>query len=374
MIVSPGGGLNGQNVVTDGQLADHGWLIRFVPLAWRRTVCPPHQGSAPQDEVGTGEQATSSATARPTSSVTGQATTIPAELERIPDGYEEPADRQGTLERLTYTTYESFTYEEKSRELTKTAWVYLPDGYSPERPYNVLYLSHGGWSNETTLMGTDENPNRFKNVVDHGIEDGLIEPLIIVLPTYNNLSPEDSGDYSLALRLTDNFHNELVNDLMPAVESTYSTYAESVTADGFEASRDHRGFGGFSMGSVNTWRTFEHSLPYFRYFMPMSGAITSDGEEMAAMVRDSGRSGRDFFIYAMTGTEDFAYQRFKGRSMRWRRSTTGPSSWPTARVTATSSTANASETVMTRRRPKNTPTTGCATSGAADGAMKGVRT
>ena len=93
----------------------------------------------------------------------------------------------------------------------------------------------------------------------------------------------------------------------------YSTYAEDVSVEAIEASRDHRGFGGFSMGSVNTWRTFEHALPYFRYFMPMSGAITSDGEEMAAMVRDSGRSGRDFFIYAMTGTEDFAYQRFKGR-------------------------------------------------------------
>lgn len=96
--------------------------------------------------------------------------------------------------------------------------MYLPYGYSEEEKYNVFYLSHGGWSNETTLMGTDTDPHPLKYVMDHAIEDGKIQPLIIVLPTYNNTSEEDSGDYSLAIELTDRFHNELVNDLIPAVE------------------------------------------------------------------------------------------------------------------------------------------------------------
>ena len=75
-------------------------------------------------------------------------------------------------------------------------------------------------------MGTDEEPHTFKYVIDHAIQDGKIQPLIIVLPTYNNTSGNDSGDYGLALKLTDQFHNELVNDLIPAVEGRYSTYAE----------------------------------------------------------------------------------------------------------------------------------------------------
>ena len=58
--------------------------------------------------------------------------------------------------------------------------------------------------------------------------DGKIEPMIVVCPTYNNESEEDSADYSLALQLTENYHNELVNDLIPAVEGTYSTYAEEL--------------------------------------------------------------------------------------------------------------------------------------------------
>lgn len=237
--------------------------------------------------------------------------TIPDELEYIPDGYRSPSEHPGTLEKLTYQTWESFSYEDHAQELTKEAWVYLPYGYSEEQKYNVFYLSHGGWSNETSLMGTDEAPHSFKYVIDHAIEDGKIQPLIIVLPTYNNTSGEDSGNYSLALQLTDQFHNELLNDLVPAVESKYSTYAEDTTSDGLIASRDHRGFGGFSMGSVNTWCTFRYGLGYFRYFMPMSGGPAASVETYENAVMNSGYEWNDFFIFSASGTDDFAYSGFK---------------------------------------------------------------
>lgn len=240
---------------------------------------------------------------------------VPDELEYIPDGYENPATQQGTLNKLTYDTWESFSYEQKSNKITKEAWVYLPYGYTDEEEYNVFYLSHGGWSNETTLMGTDDNPKSFKNVIDNAIQDGNIKPLIIVLPTYNNTSENDSSDYSLAIQLTNQFHNELVNDLIPAVESKYSTYAKDTTPQGLKESRDHRGFGGFSMGSVNTWNTFRYCLDYFRYFMPMSGSYTTDGEYMADLVRQQGYSSQDFFIFAASGTDDFAYSAFKAQIM-----------------------------------------------------------
>ena len=241
--------------------------------------------------------------------------TVPDELDYIPDGYENPATQQGTLNKLTYDTWESFSYEQKSNKITKEAWVYLPYGYTDEEEYNVFYLSHGGWSNETTLMGTDDNPKSFKNVIDNAIQDGNIKPLIIVLPTYNNTSENDSSDYSLAIQLTNQFHNELVNDLIPAVESKYSTYAKDTTPQGLKESRDHRGFGGFSMGSVNTWNTFRYCLDYFRYFMPMSGSYTIDGEYMADLVRQQGYSSQDFFIFAASGTDDFAYSAFKAQIM-----------------------------------------------------------
>lgn len=35
----------------------------------------------------------------------------------------------------------------------------------------MLYLMHGGWSNETTYLGTPENPHELKNIIDHAIQD-----------------------------------------------------------------------------------------------------------------------------------------------------------------------------------------------------------
>lgn len=206
---------------------------------------------------------------------------IPKKLQEIPADYYTEADRQGSLVELNYETYESRTYEQKSRKLNKRAIVYLPYGYSENERYNVFYLMHGGWSNETTWLGTPERPGTFKNVIDHAVSDGKMKPFIIVCPTYNNESPSDSGDYTLAYgTLTVNYHNERMNDLIPAVEGTYSTYADNVTPEGIKASRDHRAFGGFSMGSVATWHTFLNCLDAFRYFMPSSGAIDSTGNRL----------------------------------------------------------------------------------------------
>ncbi|MDO4615829.1 MAG: alpha/beta hydrolase-fold protein [Lachnospiraceae bacterium] len=239
---------------------------------------------------------------------------LPEEIIEIPDEYYSSMDGGGTLENLNYTTYESFTYEEKSQVLEKRAVVYLPAGYDENKKYNVLYLMHGGWSNETTYMGSPENGARdFKNVLDHAIANGEVDPLIVVLPTYNNTSGEDSGDYSLAIQLTDQYHNELMNDLIPAVIDTYSTYAEDSSYDSIVASRDHRAFAGFSMGSVQTWRTFQYNLNAFRYFMPSSGNAGSSGEVYAQLVRDQGYTADAFFIFAASGTADFAYSSFKSQ-------------------------------------------------------------
>ncbi len=238
---------------------------------------------------------------------------LPKELAQIPDSYFTESEQQGILEDLYYETYESMTYEEQSKKLQKHAVVYLPYGYSEDIKYNVYYLMHGGWSNETTYLGTTEQPHELKNILDHAIQDGMIQPMIVVCPTYNNESASDSDNYSLALELTDNYHNELINDLIPAVEEKYSTFAEKTTEEGLRLSRNHRAFGGFSMGSVATWRTFQYCLDYFRYFMPSSGNLTSDGEYMASMVRDSGYEWNDFFIFAASGTEDFAYTSFKNQ-------------------------------------------------------------
>jgi len=64
------------------------------------------------------------------------------------------------------------------------------------------------------------------------------------------------------------------------------------------------------MGSVTTWYTLINSLDEFRYFLPMSGAMDYEGNDVDAVVTASGHSPDDFFIYAITGTDDFEYGNF----------------------------------------------------------------
>ena len=241
----------------------------------------------------------------PTEPSGGTAAKFPSELSEIPQSYFAASNAPGELRELSYDTYESFSYEQHSQLLRKRAIVYLPHGYDEGKQYNILYLMHGGWSNETSTLGTPERPSDFKNVIDNAIAQGDFAPLIIVCPTYNNTSGQDSADFSLALRLTRNYHNELVNDLIPAVESAFSTYAAGISADGLMAARDHRAFGGFSMGSVTTWRTFEYALDYFRSFIPMSCGTSLDDESIWRAAE--GRSQNDYFVMMMVGTSDFSY-------------------------------------------------------------------
>ena len=102
---------------------------------------------------------------------------------------------------------------------------------------------------------------------------------------------------------------------MPAVESKYHTFANSVSAEDLKASRDHRAFGGFSLGSVTTWLQFCYDYDYIRYFLPMSGSswyygtygdfrIKQNVDHIEQLVKDNDLDKRGYFIYHAVGTND----------------------------------------------------------------------
>lgn len=243
-------------------------------------------------------------------------------LEEIPDSYLEACRQGGRVERLDYTTN---TYDDEQRSMEKYAYVYLPYGYSDTdgtKKYNVFYLMHG-WTGEAELYLGGENGDRpLKRIFDHLIANGDMEPMIVVTPTYyqDNEEKGRTVEEEDAL-LVANFYKELQNDLIPAVESRYHTYAEQADEEGIRSSRGHRIFGGFSMGAVTTWYTFLHCLDSFQYFMPISGdcwQITQThmgsietADETARYLHDfiqeSGYAPEDYYIYALTGTNDTAH-------------------------------------------------------------------
>ena len=207
---------------------------------------------------------------------------------------------------------------QKAEPISKYAFVYLPYGYdtaTSDQRYNVLYLMHGGDGTAERYLGGENGDAALKRILDHMIKNGDIEPLLVVTPTFyhNNRSGEEA-------ELTANFHHELMNDLVPAVESNYRTYAQTTDLEGLQASRGHRAFGGFSMGSVTTWYTFLNCLDYFEYYLPISGDCwlygqmgenDADYSKTAAslneVIKNTGYSANDYYIYAATGTQDIAY-------------------------------------------------------------------
>lgn len=221
------------------------------------------------------------------------------------------ADRRGTLRRLDYTGI---------RGARKYAEVYLPWGYDadPGRRYDILYLMHGGGGNPDAWL--DCCP--VKNMLDRSFADGAAEPMIVVFPSYYADGPKRTPgeiDADWERRSVFDFQQELKEALLPAVEGVFRGFAEGAGPEALKKARAHRGFGGFSMGGVNTWAAFSQSLDYFSVFLPLSGDSWALGpmggsEQPGATadllrrnVLDAGFGAEDFAVYAATGTEDIAY-------------------------------------------------------------------
>lgn len=224
-------------------------------------------------------------------------------------------DQKGVIERVDYSTdvYEDgVTYE-------KYVNVYLPYGYDANdtsTKYNVLYFQHGNkLSNE---YFKDET---YKNWMDNLFASGKVDPVILVFTTYyldpDNAAearktqadaPAGDGNYE---GVPANFWMEVVEDIIPAVESKYNTYTESFDEAGLIASREHRGFSGYSRGSCCTWYMFHSALPYFKWWSPMSASCVAGkmiqenptDEEAYTYLKEAidAHPDMDFFIYVGSG-------------------------------------------------------------------------
>lgn len=235
---------------------------------------------------------------------------------KLPHTCFEPAEHRGRVERINYPT---------KKYGIKHAYVYTPYGYDGKdmsTRYDILYLMHGMNSGVETFLWDEASNSHFKNMMDHMIEAGEISPLIVVTPTFYPPGGPAAGrghEHELAK----DFPDELLRHLMISVESMYLTYADSINHEGFRDSREHRMFGGFSMGGVITWYVLAGLMDCFSTFIPMSGdcwQLCSLGgqrmpEQTAQWLADSVRSNsftaKDFTVYTATGTLDSAFQALK---------------------------------------------------------------
>ena len=187
--------------------------------------------------------------------------------------------KKGTIERVDYTT----SVYEDGKTYPKYCYVYLPYGYDAEdksKKYNVLYYQHGNTC-EPSIFSIGGN----KPMLDMLFESGELDPCIIVSTTYYFDPMGDAAERLITGQVPagdggwegvpGNFYREVIEDIVPTVESKYNTWLEDASPEGLKASRDHRAFSGYSRGCVMTWRMVHYGLEYFRWFAPMSCMTTA---------------------------------------------------------------------------------------------------
>lgn len=207
----------------------------------------------------------------------------------IPNEYQATVENGGTVQQISYETKAYFGDEST---ITKNANIYLPADYSADKKYCVLYLLHGIGGNERE-WGMYNERSYVKKMMDNLALNGTIEPFIVVAP--NGRSCVDFANTSWdTMQAFYSFGKELRNELIPFIDSNYSTYAD----------RDHRAVAGLSMGGMQTINIgLCECIDLFGWFGAFSAAPTSyEASKVAELIND--KEEKINLFYNICGTED----------------------------------------------------------------------
>lgn len=160
-------------------------------------------------------------------------------IELGPDDKQIYADPPATIvekrENIPHGKLEMIEYQSKTVGTTRKMNVYTPPGYATDKKYPVLYLLHG--------IGGDETEwERFAKpnlMLDNLIADGRAVPMIVVMPNGRaQTNDRAEGNVMASAPAFAVFERDLIDDVIPAIESRYSVLAD----------REHRAVAGLSMG------------------------------------------------------------------------------------------------------------------------------
>ncbi|ASV31681.1 alpha/beta hydrolase-fold protein [Maribacter cobaltidurans] len=177
--------------------------------------------------------------------------------------------------------------------------VYLPPSYGQLKKKDklpVLYLLHGGGDNDASWT----TAGRANVILDNLYAEGKLEPMLVVMPSGHT---EEEGFFMGVGPDQDPFCKDLLNDIIPLIESTYPV----------STIRSHRAIAGLSMGGVQILNTALWNPELFGYVIPMSTGYFSPNiaeikEKYADVMKNEEINQFDLFQIYMGGEEDIAYQ------------------------------------------------------------------
>jgi len=192
---------------------------------------------------------------------------VPTELgpDDKPAFNDPPAGFRDKRDNVPHGTITNVQYDSKILSARREMLVYTPPGYSPDKKYPVIYLLHG------LNSGAGQWPYwvHADYVIDNLIAEGKIKPVIMVFPNCNanvtvaNPKPDEQEERKGGYKgYGISFENDLLNDIIPYVESHYSVYTD----------RKHRTLAGLSMGGGQSLNIGLSHINTFAYVGGMSSA------------------------------------------------------------------------------------------------------
>jgi enterochelin esterase-like enzyme len=216
----------------------------------------------------------------------------PAKIEAPPKEFDKKRDG---IERGKLETVE---YDSKTVGITRKATVYTPPGYDKGKKYPVLYLLHGigGDENEWRRGGTPDV------ILDNLYADKKAVPMIVVMP--NGRAAKDVtaksgfGQQGPAFAA---FEKDLLNDLIPFVEKTYSVKSD----------RDSRALAGLSMGGGQSLNFGLGNLDTFAWVGGFSSAPNTKKPD--DLIKDHAEATKKLrLLYVACGDKDGLFRISEG--------------------------------------------------------------
>ncbi len=189
--------------------------------------------------------------------------------------------------KITTVTYYSTTVGVSRKTL-----VYTPPGYSTDKKYNVLYLLHGIGGDEREWL----NNGSPQNILDNLYAEQKLEPMIVVLPNGRAMKNDAAtGDIYAPdkVKAFETFEFDLLNDLIPFIDSSYSVSTE----------RQHRAIAGLSMGGGQSLNFGLKHLNKFAWVGAFSAAPNTKSPSVL-VPKPSSVTDSLFLLWISCGTND----------------------------------------------------------------------
>lgn len=180
-----------------------------------------------------------------------------------PEIKDTPAKFDSTQSGVKYGKVERTNYYSPITGKNRKVNVILPEGYTKEEKYPVIYLFHGGMGDENDWID-----GKVQIMIGNMIASGEAKEMIVVMPNCrcreNDAANPSDGFAPDHVHSFDKFLDDFRDNLMPFIESTYSV----------ATGRDNTAIAGLSMGgrvALNIGFSLPDKVGYIGAFSPAYG-------------------------------------------------------------------------------------------------------